>query len=372
VSALVIAGLAFAAPASNVAADEAPTDAAQADLLRAVHELERAQAALNAKQGQLPDARAAIAATQASFNVTQGLAAVNAARLAEVTERVRQRGVDAYRRFGGTAGSTFDVESATDLNSARTYANAASEVDTLSLSELRATEHKLDDRLQSNLHDLDEALSTRDALENDLRELTGHVQSASAVLQRSGAVTVMGASELTAVQLAAWYRSTGAVPSLAPGTSIDDVAALYLEEGDAEGVRGDYAFVQAIVETGYFKVAAGNNYSGIGVCDSCTGGYGFPTPRDGVRAQIQLLRNYADPDSRADNLAHPPSPSLYGQNAEKAARLYDTFFLKGKAPLWNMMGGGNWATDPVYAPKVLALHAKIAAWAVLQPNGAAS
>src|SRR5947209_18071481 len=99
---------------------------------------------------------------------------------------------------------------------------------------------------------------------------------------------------------------------------------MYVEEGTAEHVRGDLAFAQAIVETGSFAVAAGNNFSGIGVCDSCTGGYAFPTPRDGVRAQIQLLRNYADPDSRADNLANPPSPALYGADGSKAARLYDT------------------------------------------------
>ena len=87
-------------------------------------------------------------------------------------------------------------------------------------------------------------------------------------------------------------------------------------EGQAEGVRGDLAFAQSIVETASFGVAAGSNYSGIGVCDSCTGGYAFPTPLDGVRAQIQLLRNYADPDSR-DSFAStvipepsqaPPSP----------------------------------------------------------------
>ena len=163
----------------------------------------------------------------------------------------------------------------------------------------------------------------------------------------------MGESTLSAAQLADWFASTGSIPKLDPGTTIANVARYFVEEGNAEHVRGDLAFAQAIIETGSFAVAAGNNFSGIGVCDSCQGGYGFATPRDGVRGQIQLLRNYADPASRADNLAYPPSPALYGTDPDKAERLYDTFFLKGKAPLWNLMGGGNWATDPTYAPKVI-------------------
>jgi hypothetical protein len=133
-------------------------------------------------------------------------------------------------------------------------------------------------------------------------------------------------------------------------------------------VRGDLAFAQAIVETGGFRVAAGNNYSGIGVCDTCTGGYAFATPLDGVRAQIQLLRNYADPDSRASLLANPPSPSLYGKDVAKASATYDSFFLKGEAPLWNQMGHGNWATDPTYAHKVIGIFAQMVQFASAHPS----
>ena len=42
----------------------------------------------------------------------------------------------------------------------------------------------------------------------------------------------------------------------------------------------------------------------------------FPNPAAGVRAQIQLLRSYADPDSRASDLASPPEPTLFGATPE--------------------------------------------------------
>ncbi len=123
-------------------------------------------------------------------------------------------------------------------------------------------------------------------------------------------------------------------------------------------MRGDLAFIQGVIESAYFSVAAGDNYAGIGACDSCSGGFVFASPRDGVRAQIQLLRNYADPDSRADNLTYPPVKGLYPADPVVAARTFDRFFLKGKVPLWNMMGNGHWATDPTYAGKVLGLFAR--------------
>ena len=51
--------------------------------------------------------------------------------------------------------------------------------------------------------------------------------------------------------------------------------------------------------------APANNFSGIGWCDTCTRGVAFPTPLDGIRAQVQLLVNYANPYSRAAQLHHP-------------------------------------------------------------------
>jgi len=168
---------------------------------------------------------------------------------------------------------------------------------------------------------------------------------------------------LGAAHLAAWFRSTGAHAALADGTTIDQLTELYLEEGDAAQVRGGLAFAQAIIETGSFGHATDNNFAGIGACDRYVGEPSFPTPRDGVRAQVQLFRSDADLNSTTANLGNPPDPTLFGADPATAAATFDSFYLKGRVPLWNEMGHGNWATDPNYAAKVRRVYQQMLAFA---------
>jgi uncharacterized protein (DUF433 family) len=168
---------------------------------------------------------------------------------------------------------------------------------------------------------------------------------------------VMGPTVLTVQEIAAWYRSTGASPRLSGGMSIDELAQFYVDEGTAENVRADFAFAQSYIETGGFRAGGSdNNFSGLGACDGCSGETRFPAARDGVRAQIQHLRNYADRRSTASDLHNPPSPYWYGSDPSAAVRSFNTFFAKGWAPTWQMMGHGNWATDPNYASKVIGVY----------------
>ena len=186
----------------------------------------------------------------------------------------------------------------------------------------------------------------KDRLENAKQALEALTAHQKKLLDEAGAIPVMGDAELTADEITAWFDARNVKYRLSGGISIGDLVKLYFDEGKAEHVRPELAFAQSIIETGSFGNALDNNYAGIGACDSCQGEPAFPTPQEGVRGQIQLLRNYADPTSRAANLANPPSPTIYGNDLGAAARLYDTFFAKGKAPTWNVMGNGNWATDP--------------------------
>jgi peptidoglycan hydrolase CwlO-like protein len=200
-------------------------------------------------------------------------------------------------------------------------------------------------------------------------ELDRKVAAANAALERARALgalrergePVMGPTILSAAQMAAWWHSKSYTAHIA--TTVEDLANIYVQEGRAEGVRGDLAFAQAIVETGGFRSAPNNNYAGMGWCDSCSTGRTFPTPRDGIRAQIQHLKNYADSTSRSSGLRFPPSPYWYGSNPATAAHNFDTFFAKGWAPTWSDMGHGNWATDKSYSGKVLRVYADMVAFA---------
>ncbi|HWJ97334.1 MAG TPA: DUF4214 domain-containing protein [Acidimicrobiales bacterium] len=166
---------------------------------------------------------------------------------------------------------------------------------------------------------------------------------------------VMGRNRVSAADLAGWFRSKGKTSKAT--VSIDVLAAHFISEGADEGVAGDLAFAQSIVETGYFAFSARvlpsyNNFSGLGAVDGGTGAAAFSTAQLGVRAQIQHLRAYADPAVTTAKLAHPVIDPRFSLVAPK-----------GKAPTWEQFGNGIWATDPGYAAKVLNIYGQILAYA---------
>jgi hypothetical protein len=166
---------------------------------------------------------------------------------------------------------------------------------------------------------------------------------------------VLGTSVLTADQLAGWYAASG-ITSASP-VPVADLARLFIEEGAAQGVRGDIAFAQSMLETGHLRYGGivkpeDMNFSGLGACDNCPRGLAFPSAVLGVRAQIQHLYAYAAPGATPAALVRP---------------LADVRFARvqppGRAALWEAMGNGNWATGPDYAAKVLRLWRGMLAWA---------
>ena len=110
---------------------------------------------------------------------------------------------------------------------------------------------------------------------------------------------IMGKAQATTQQMALFCRSKNAAPKLT-SCSLEQLVQIFLEEGEAEGVRGDIAFAQSLLETGYFTyggivLPTQNNYAGIGALNGNSKGQAaiFPDPRTGVRAQIQHLKAYA-------------------------------------------------------------------------------
>jgi hypothetical protein len=171
---------------------------------------------------------------------------------------------------------------------------------------------------------------------------------------------VMRAERVQAAEMAAWFRANEPRTSTSRASvSIEELARLYVQEGRAEGVSGDVAFIQGIIETGWFRWPSGqvtpqhNNFAGLGACDggTCTVAR-FPSARIGVRAQVQHLRAYADPRVTEANLANPlVSPRFHLVSP------------KGRAPYWEQYGSGNWATDPAYGTKILRRYAEMVSFA---------
>jgi len=181
----------------------------------------------------------------------------------------------------------------------------------------------------------------------------------------AGETSIMGPSRLTADQLVAYYRSHVSPSNTyrATGATLEQLAALFVTEGNRYNVRGDVAFAQSILETGWFHFPDGgivrpdnNNFAGIGACDTCGNGYQFSSAQAGVRAQIQLLRNYADAASRTTTIPDAPVPELWGLDPANAAYNFDHYFAKGRAPAWEDLGNGNWAMSPDYSTIILQIY----------------
>lgn len=122
---------------------------------------------------------------------------------------------------------------------------------------------------------------------------------------------IMGKAQATASQMAAFCLSKNASPQL-PSCTVEELARMFIEEGEAEGVRGDVAFAQSLHETGYFKYGGivtpeMNNFAGIGALNGNVTGQAasFPDPRTGVRAQIQHLKAYASTEALVNACVDP-------------------------------------------------------------------
>ena len=122
---------------------------------------------------------------------------------------------------------------------------------------------------------------------------------------------IMGKAQATAQQMALFCRSKNSTPQLT-SCSLEQLAEMFIEEGETEGVRGDVAFAQSLHETGYFKfggivLPTQNNYAGIGALNGNATGQAasFPDPRTGVRAQIQHLKAYASTEALVNECVDP-------------------------------------------------------------------
>lgn len=151
--------------------------------------------------------------------------------------------------------------------------------------------------------------------------------------------SIMGSSVTIPEHMAAFVRNINP-----DAQDIDEIAAAFIDVGENYGVRGDIAFCQSIVETGWFTFKGSAvapdqfNYCGMGVTSTGIKGNSFSSVREGVTAQIQHLYGYASIE---------PLPS--------GERLVDPRFkyvTRGIAPTWldlNM----RWAMNDSYGQHIL-------------------
>jgi Mannosyl-glycoprotein endo-beta-N-acetylglucosaminidase len=342
---------------------QSEANAAHDRYAKAIDERDQARVQIAALEAAIPVLRTQEAELRAQETLLRAQLGIRAAALYKHTDPAEGLEVLAAkdRMRAGRKTKLTEAADQFDDERARQLLETADRVQKMQ-AELDAKRAELEDKRA----ELDRLVTRLDQEKAVFEQKVAEANRALEVAEEIGALRalgepVMGPPVLSAAELVAWYRSTGSSPRLS-GVTIDELAQMFIEEGLAENVRGDFAFAQAYHETGGFRTGGSeNNFSGLGACDGCSGQRRFPTALDGVRAQIQHLRNYADRRSRATDLAHPPSPYWYGSDPATAARNFDTFFAKGWAPTWQLMGRGNWATDPNYASKVIGVYNRMIA-----------
>lgn len=146
---------------------------------------------------------------------------------------------------------------------------------------------------------------------------------------------ILGEQYVDAKTMAEYSLSKNPNPQLS--VPIEELASIFLEEGAVEGVRGDIAFCQSMIETGYFKygnlvVSDQNNYAGLGATNNSSvgGGAWFKTAREGVRAQIQHLKGYASTELPKNDIVDP------------RYNILKTGGLLGRRNTWKSLSG-SWA-----------------------------
>lgn len=155
---------------------------------------------------------------------------------------------------------------------------------------------------------------------------------------------IMGKPRVNASRISAYIISKN--PEV--GSIAGQLAELYIEEGTYEGVRGDIAAAQAMLETGNLTFAGSavtldqNNFCGMGVTSNGMKGCSFKTMRDGVRAHIQHLKAYASKDGLMNGCIDPRY----------------VYVERGCAPYVEWLGqkenpqGRGWASGEKYGSKI--------------------
>lgn len=168
--------------------------------------------------------------------------------------------------------------------------------------------------------------------------------------------SVMGVTSTTVNQMVNYFNAKGGKypysdNKVAP--TIKDFCQIYIDECNAEGVKAEVAFAQAMMETGFLRFGGDvkkeqYNFAGLGATGNGASGNGFESIRIGIRAQVQHLKAYASKESLK-------------QTCVDGRYQYVT---KGVAPYVEWLGqkenpsGKGWATAANYGYNIVNLYLK--------------
>lgn len=161
--------------------------------------------------------------------------------------------------------------------------------------------------------------------------------------EHKGHNNIMGKSVVSAEKMASFVKSKN--PN---AENIDEIAKAFIEVGNRYGVRGDIAFCQSIIETGWFKFDGGtavtpdqHNYCGLGVISKGVKGHSFDNVEDGVTAQIQHLFAYASKNDIP--------------NGEILLDPRFKYVTRGIAPHWEDLNM-RWAMNDNYGQHIISIY----------------
>lgn len=167
----------------------------------------------------------------------------------------------------------------------------------------------------------------------------------------TGLTPIAGQAQATREQIAMYILSKcPLLPAYA-----EELAGCYIEEGEKEGIRGDIAAAQSIIETGNFTFAgsavtlAQNNFCGMGVTARGMKGNSFATMREGIRAQVQHLKAYATTDPLTGACVDPRYKYV-----EKGCAPYVEWLGQKENPK-----GKGWAAGEGYGGKIKRILAEM-------------
>ena len=180
--------------------------------------------------------------------------------------------------------------------------------------------------------------------------------------KKEGLYQITGTSSVTVSQMVKYYNtySSIAYPSAAltkgGAPDIETFCKIIKEEADAENMKADVVFIQAMLETGYLKFGGDVkisqfNFAGLGATGNGVAGNSFKDVRTGIRAQVQHLKAYANKEALKNTCVD----------------VRFSYVTRGSAPYVEWLGiqenpnGGGWAASKNYGNDLLGLINKLKA-----------